>query len=67
MKRHVFHTVFAVGIAYLLLLPTTAPLHAESAFTNAAAAYNDRSDPARLLASYYDAINTSDFARAYDY
>ncbi len=66
MKRHVLHVVLALGIASMLLLSATAPLHAESASASAAA-YNDRSDPTRLLASYYDAVNTRDFARAYDY
>ncbi len=70
MKRRMFRVLFpAVGlVCTLLLLVATTPLHAESASNSAAtAAYDDRSDPTRLLASYYDAINSRDFARASGY
>jgi hypothetical protein len=69
MKRRTFRVVLsAIGLACsLLLLAATSPLHAESASTSLATAYNNRSDPTRLIASYYDAINSGDFARAYEY
>lgn len=69
MKRHVVRAVLGmVGIVSVLVLSAAAPLHAAStAAPAAAAAYNDRSDPSRLLASYYNAINTRDYARAYGY
>jgi hypothetical protein len=69
MKRRTFRVVLsAIGLACsLLLLAATTPLHAESASTSLATAYNNRSDPTRLIASYYDAINSGDFARAYEY
>ncbi len=47
-------------LALPILIPAAAPLQAASAIpasTTSVPAYDDRSDPVRLLASYYNAIN----------
>ena len=56
MKRLIFFV-----IAALLILP--ASVQAQSQFPP----YNNQSSPVDLLASYYDAINRQDYARAYNY
>ncbi|MBK8020801.1 MAG: hypothetical protein IPK19_05065 [Chloroflexi bacterium] len=51
-----------VQIALLALLLLALPAQAQ--FDSG---YNDRDSPADLLASYYDALNRQDYARAYAY